>query len=221
MEKEDISKRWDWTKVENKLPWLTPAPEAYYLASRWKKDNKKSFLDFGCGLGRHSFFFASNGFDVKAFDLSIDSVNEVKKKSKELGFDIQVIESDMHHVSYEDESFDCLLAYHVISHTNFTKIHLVAKEMYRLLRSGGEAYFDLCAIDGWMFKESNYPKIDERTVVVNEEGPEYGIPHLCVSLDDILSIFKMFTIVSVEHRDICYEEGKKKNQAHYWVLLRK
>ena len=95
----------------------------------------------------------------------------------------------MHHVAYPDASFDCLLAYHVCSHTDEKGIRLVSKEIGRLLDKGGEFYLDLCDKDGWMFQESGYPKIDSSTVISQKEGPEFGIPHFCASKEDVIDIF--------------------------------
>ena len=34
--------------------WKNPSIESFYLVNRWKSQDKKDFLDLGCGLGRHS-----------------------------------------------------------------------------------------------------------------------------------------------------------------------
>lgn len=51
------SKEWDW-KEEKSSIWVTPSEECYYIANRWRNKGYKDLLDFGCGLGRHSVFFA-------------------------------------------------------------------------------------------------------------------------------------------------------------------
>lgn len=219
MQKEKFAKEWDWKQVEDEQIWLEPSPRSIYLLNRWKKLNKETFLDLGCGLGRHSLLFASNGFNVKAMDLSEESVRRVKELFKEKGLNIDVKQGDMHHIPFEDKSIDCLLAYHVLTHTNLEGIKIISSELYRILSKSGEAYFDLCSIDGWIATKSNYPKIDNQTFVVNKEGPEFGIPHLCVNLDDILSIFSQFKIYKVEHSDICYEKDSKQDHKHYWIHL--
>jgi len=51
------SKAWDWSKNESSY-WLVPSIEACYLAESWKSKGLSKFLDLGCGLGRHSIYFA-------------------------------------------------------------------------------------------------------------------------------------------------------------------
>ncbi|MCR5491831.1 MAG: class I SAM-dependent methyltransferase [Bacilli bacterium] len=217
MEIEKVSKAWDWSKADAPS-WLEPAKESFYLLERWKKQGKDRFMDYGCGLGRHSLFFASNGFKVKAFDLSDEAVDELKAKAGDLT--IEVKRSDMHHVDYPDGCVDCLLAYHVVSHTDEKGIRLVAKEMERLLDEGGEFYLDLCDQSGWMFTKSGYPHLDDSTVISQEEGPEFGIPHLCVTKEMVKDIFSAFEIVEIEQR-ISYDGNLKERYRHYWVLGRK
>ena len=69
-----ISKGWDWTivKDDENCIWKNPSVQSYYLLNRWKSQEKKEFLDLGCGLGRHSILFGKNGFNVYGMDISED-----------------------------------------------------------------------------------------------------------------------------------------------------
>ena len=50
------SKGWNWNIVKEDFEevWKNPSIESFYLVNRWKSQDKKDFLDLGCGLGRHS-----------------------------------------------------------------------------------------------------------------------------------------------------------------------
>ncbi len=214
MEKEAIAKAWDWEKESKKEPWLTPEPIAYYLVSRWKGQGKKDYLDFGCGLGRHALFFKENGFAVKAFDLSSDAVIATKK----LGVDATI--GDMHHLEYGKQTFDCLFANHVVSHTDRKGIDMVLSEIYRVLRHGGEAYMDLCR------KEEDFPSegsslLDPWTVIDTKPGPEQGIPHSHADKADIDILFKDFEILTLERIDSIKENGNATGYSHWYLLIRK
>ena len=75
-------KAWDWEKIETDI-WYRPAEIAYYLAERWKQKGYSHFLDLGCGLGRHSLFFARKGFTVHSIDLSKDAVEQLHTTTAE------------------------------------------------------------------------------------------------------------------------------------------
>ena len=122
---------------------------------------------------------------------------------------------------YEEQSFDCIFAYHVISHTDTKGMVKILEGIHKILRPGGEIYLTLCSKETWSFKESGYPKLDENTVVKTDEGPEKGIPHFYVALDDILYLFKNFKIENIRHTDDCYFNGQKQNSKHYFILARR
>ena len=218
MDKERFAKPWDWNAPHDLDVWLNPAEDVYYLAYRWK--DKKRFLDFGCGLGRHCLFFAMQGHEVLGFDLSGEAVEKTKRLLSEHGYSGTIVASDMHHVGLPDGCCDCLLAYHSASHTTAEGIGKVVGEMYRLLSPGGELYCDFCAEDTHMATAPGYTRIDELTVVP-DSGEEKGIPHCCPPLDVLLSLFEPFSEVSVRKIDSCVDKGVKRNHRHYWVLARK
>lgn len=215
-----ISKAWEWHK-ETSPRWLKPSEESYYVAAHWKQVGYKDVLDFGCGLGRHAIYFAQQGFNVSAFDLSEEGTSHLSSwaKKEQLNIDIKV--ANMLDLPYEEQRFDCIFAYHVISHTDTKGMVKILEGIHKILRPGGEIYLTLCSKETWSFKESGYPKLDENTVVKTDEGPEKGIPHFYVTLDDILQLFKDFEIESIRHTDDCYFNGQKQNSKHYFILARR
>ena len=169
-------KAWDWEKTETNI-WYRPAEIAYYLADRWKQKGFLRFLDLGCGLGRHSLFFAREGFTVHAIDLSEVAVDGLRTAAAEQNVSVTAQCGDMSALPYQDNAFDCLLAYHVISHTDTAGIKKILSEIRRVVKKGGEVYLTLCSKNAWSYKEAGFPIVDENTVIKVEDGPENGIPH--------------------------------------------
>ncbi|NLY96943.1 MAG: methyltransferase domain-containing protein [Clostridiaceae bacterium] len=120
---------------------------------------------------------------------------------------------DIHNLPYEDNRFDCLLAYHVISHTDSEGIIKVISEIRRVLRSGGEFYITLCSKSSPNFTQSKYPKIDENTVIKTEE-PEIGIPHYYADLQDIHRLLREFLIFRIRHIEDFF---KNTSSRHYYI----
>jgi len=210
------SKAWNWKEEKNSY-WLKPSEESYYIVNRWKEKNYKDILDFGCGLGRHSIFFAKNGFNVSAFDLSIDAINNLNLLAQNENLNINTTVADMIDLPYKENSFDAIFAYHVISHTDTIGIKKIVSEIKRVLKSNGEIYLTLCSKETWSFKDAGYPKVDENTIIKTDEGPEKGIPHFYVTASDILNLFSDFEIINIRHIDDCYFNGKLQNSKHYFI----
>ncbi len=188
-----------------------------------KKQGYKALLDFGCGLGRHSIFFAQKGFDISAFDLSSDGTDHLRSWAEKERLNIDVRTADMLSLPYPDNNFDCLFAYHVISHTDTTGMNRIIQEINRVIKPNGEIYITLCSKETWSFAEAGYPVIDENTVRKTDDGPEKNILHFYVSLDDIINIFGVVNLelLRARHIDDCYFDGQKMNSKHYFILARK
>ena len=191
------SKAWNW-EAAKKESWLIPSEESYYYAEKWKNEGRKRLLDLGCGLGRHAVFFDAQGFKVTACDLSEYGIAHLRDWQKRTGRDFRAVVSDMKSLPFADNAFDCIYSYHVMSHTDTEGFGQVISEIKRVLKPGGEIYFDLCSKDSWSFKYSGFPHIDPDTVVF-QGGVEDGIPHFFVDEDDIKRLFADLVITKVRH----------------------
>ena len=217
------SKGWDWKIVSDEFAdvWKNPASETFYLLQRWKNQGKQKFLDLGCGLGRHTVFFALNGFDVSAFDISENAVERTKNWANELNLNIDIKTGDMLDIPFGDESMDCILCMNVISHTDTKGTYKIADELKRVLKSGGECYLTLGSKETWGYKQ-NWPVVDENTKLRDEQGPEYMVPHFYADYDLIYKIFADFDIIDVKHVGTYYVHDGQKHESYHWhILIRK
>jgi SAM-dependent methyltransferase len=210
-------KAWDWDKSEDRR-WLIPSEDSYYLVERWRGKGYSAFLDLGCGLGRHSLQFSRAGFDTHSFDLSPVAVRSLGERAAAESLCIDARCGDMTALPYGDRSFDCLLAYHVISHTDTPGIAKVVAEIGRVLRSGGEFYLSLCSKKARSFAEAGYPRIDENTVRKIEDGPEDGVPHFFADEAIIEALFRDLSVISLKHVQDLVADGRPYGSWHYFML---
>lgn len=206
------SKEWNWAEVTDNF-WNEPSEDIYYYLNRWKKKNLASFLDLGCGLGRHSILFAQNGFDTYGFDLSKYGIEVLNKKAQELGLDIKTTIGDINKLPFDTNMFDCLLAYHVISHTDTKGINVIISEINRVLKSNGEFFITLCSKNSPSFTEKGYPRIDENTIVKTEE-PELNVPHYYSDLAGVRDLLKEFEIIRIRHIEDIFKDA---SSWHYFI----
>lgn len=217
------SKGWDWQIITDEFAqtWKNPAPETFYLLSRWKKQQKQSFLDLGCGLGRHTILFAKNGFDVLAFDISETAIEHTSEWAKNENLNIDIKQGDMLNIPFDNESIDCILCMNVISHTDTKGMYKIADELKRVLKSNGECYLTLGSKETWGFKQ-DWPMVDENTKLRDEQGPEYMVPHFYADYDLIHQLFKDFSIEDIKLVGTYYTKDSQTFESYHWhILIRK
>ena len=212
----EASKGWEWEKA-NHAAWLEPADDVYYLAHKWSSLGYKRILDLGSGLGRHSIYFAKQGFDVYSIDISEYAIDFLKSWRDKEKLNIDVRLGDIVSLPYENDSFDCVFAYHSISHADTYGMKRIVSEIERVLRSGGEIYASIRSKESEEFSKSGYPKLDENTVIHMEDGPEMNVPHFYVDREDLLCLFGDFFVERIRHIDYCYLYSSKLDCKHYYI----
>jgi ubiquinone/menaquinone biosynthesis C-methylase UbiE len=214
-----ISKAWDWSKNEEKY-WLIPCMESAYLAENWKSKGFAKFLDLGCGLGRHSVYMAHKGFDTTAVDLSNYGINYLEEWALKEKVSIKTAVCDMLELPFKDNSFDCIMAYNVIYHTNTEGFIKALEEIRRVLMPNGEIFLTLISKNTWSFqKASQYKKVDENTILRDEHETEKGVPHFYVNINDIKCLFKNWKIVGLPKEWCDYNLENSDYYSKHWTLI--
>ena len=102
----------------------------------FKKDNIKTVCDAACGVGAYTLALASNGFTVKAFDISENAVEIAHEGLKRLGYDIDVKATSILQTGYADAEFDGVFAHSVLDHMTFEDAKKGFAELCRIVRPG-------------------------------------------------------------------------------------
>lgn len=96
--------------------------------------NGDKILEAGCGAGRVYFHYKNKKFDIKGIEYSKNAIENILAKDS----NAEVIEGSITDLPYENNSFDCVLAfglYHNIENEN--ELQKSFHETYRVLTSGG------------------------------------------------------------------------------------
>jgi 2-polyprenyl-3-methyl-5-hydroxy-6-metoxy-1,4-benzoquinol methylase len=98
----------------------------------------KELLDYGCGKGEESVYFARLGARVTAIDISEVGISMLKKRAKRHKLDIRTFEMRCDPTSLPASSFDRIHGLGILHHVG-TEVGLA--EVWRLLRPGGVGVF--------------------------------------------------------------------------------
>lgn len=208
-------KGWNWSEVDHHY-WSTPSQESYYLSDLWKQKGFEEILDLGCGIGRHSIYFAEQGFKVTGYDLSetglatLKSVNE----AKQLG--INVVHGDNHQLPFHNKSFDTVLAYHSIYHTDSKGIVKIINEVKRVLKDDGEFFLTMLSKKDSSFIDPSFELVDENTKMKLEQD-QTVLPHYYMDSKEVPELLDGFDVIQIRQVQDLFDN---KDSWHYFIHLK-
>jgi cyclopropane fatty-acyl-phospholipid synthase-like methyltransferase len=150
-----------------------------------------TILDLGCGSGRHTVYFAQQGFSVYGLDNSPQGIKLTRRWLTEEGLkDNLELQDMMEELPYEDSFFDAVVSVQVIHHATIATIKGIVNEIFRVLKTGGLVFITVT-----MFKHRKvkFEEIESNTFVPFE-GPEKGLPHHCFTPKELREVFGAFEI---------------------------
>ncbi len=211
-----IEKAWNWNNITS-THWNEPSEDIYYYLHLWSEKRNKKLLDLGAGIGRHSLLFAKNGFDVTAFDFSKEGLDKIENFADQLNLEIDLVNGNMNRLPFASQSFDFVIAYNSIYHTDYEGLIRTIYEIRRVLKANGEAFVTMLSKNDKSFIDGSGSLIAENTLMKKEEDGSI-LPHFFVDEEYIYKLFKSFHIISLKQIEEFHED---KTFFHYAIHLRK
>lgn len=102
--------------------------------------HNKAVLDYGCGSGEETIYFAKLGAKVHAIDISPTGVKIALERAKKHGLEHRVLAKvmDAMKMEFASETFDVIHGIGILHHLN---IEEAIGEVHRVLKHGGKAIF--------------------------------------------------------------------------------
>jgi ubiquinone/menaquinone biosynthesis C-methylase UbiE len=119
-------------------------------------------IDLGCGTGIYSIWLAEKGLSVTGVDLSTEMIKVAEKKTSERNLNIYYKKADLHHLPFEDNSFDLAVCNIALEFADSPE--KVIEEGLRVLKKGGRL------VIGMIGKNSEWSKIYQRRGKENKES---------------------------------------------------
>lgn len=147
-----------WNKVYSKdASFFGDDPSNFALDcyEEFKKNGVKQVLELGCGQGRDSIFFASNGIDVIAIDSSQAAIDALSKITIKKNLTIKpFIQNASEGLSFDNSYFDAVYS-HMFFNMKFTddQLKYLFVEVNRVLKDGGLNLFSVRSDNDSMYKK--------------------------------------------------------------------
>jgi tellurite methyltransferase len=93
-------------------------------------------LEIGAGAGRNALFLASNGYEVRATDISSLAVERLAKQAQDMGVSLDTAVSDIADEELKDD-YDAILCTFTFHHLTEEDAELVIRKMQQHTKSNG------------------------------------------------------------------------------------
>jgi ubiquinone/menaquinone biosynthesis C-methylase UbiE len=110
---------------------------------------EKNLLEIGCGLGIDLVRFAKVGAIVTGIDLADNAIELARRNFELQGVNGELLVMNGEDLSFNDNSFDIVFAHGVLAYTDDAA--LMVREIYRVLKPGGEAILMMYHRNSWLF----------------------------------------------------------------------
>jgi len=109
-------------------------PEHQWIRRQLGDIRGKKILDLGCGAGEAAVWFAKQGADVTASDLSSEFLALVQRVAALHGTQLHTHHADADRLDFPDNTFDVVYAGNVLHHVDTDK---TLDQIHRILKPGG------------------------------------------------------------------------------------
>lgn len=111
------------------------APENRAIIKKLGSLKGLKILELGCGAGESSIYFAKQGAQVVATDISQGMLDVVQSLAKAHHVIVETKQAYSHKIDFEENTFDIVYAANLLHHVD---LELTLKEVVRVLKPGGK-----------------------------------------------------------------------------------
>lgn len=199
-----------WNKIYSEEGSFFTKPHEYMnkLLKLFKEQKVKKILDLGCGSGRHTKFFAENGFEVYGMDNAESALEFTRRLLKKNKLKANLKNSSCYKkFPYEKDFFDAVISVQVIHHARLNEIKKCINEIARVLKKNGIVFITVTKCKYHKDRKSEMKLIEPNTYIILS-GFEKGVSHHMFSKNSLKEYFSNF-----KNKKIWVD-----NQHHYCLL---
>lgn len=178
----------------------------------------EKLLDFGCGNGTHTAYFAEKGFDVMGLDIIQNAIDSARKRFSNLESSFRTMNLGQDVSELVDDAFDVILCNQVLYYMSDTDLNRTVKQLESCLKPGGLIYISMMSSHNYYWNHATPLENGLHEVALSGRLEETSYINFMRSEDHVLNTFDAFECEFLGYYDISIREG---SSHHYQFLGRK
>ncbi|MFK7696929.1 class I SAM-dependent methyltransferase [Paenibacillus sp. HJGM_3] len=167
-----------------------------FVESNYDEPRKTHLLDLGCGAGRHVIFLAHQGYRVTGIDFSDQALQFTNSILQEYKLQADLVQGNILALPFDTECFDAVICYGVLYYFYKADIETIVRELYRVMKQGGKAFFVVRSI-----RDQRYvlgQEVEKNTIVLNDNRTnEQGMRMHFFEPEELNSLFSEFSEIEI------------------------
>jgi SAM-dependent methyltransferase len=175
---------------EHGWPVEGPSEPIIRFLNQFKKEKSSGrVLDIGCGEGRHTAFFAEQGYEAIGLDYQSLALERARRLTGNVKPHLHFVLGDVFHLPFAPEDFDVILDYGCLHHVRKRDTGAYLESVVPLLKPGG--YFLLSCFSmrfkhhpgekrsrDWLVHKGHYDRFFKKGSFKEIFGKEFEVVHL-------------------------------------------
>ena len=184
--------------------------------------NDIKILEIGSGTGPNLWYLAREGFMVVGVEGSLSGVEKTKERLKKESLTAEVFVGDVMNLTFEDNSFDCVIDMECLCANTFKDSLIILDEVLRVLKLNGKFISRTFMTGSEGYGKGLKLEGEENTYNDSFQGTETkgcGIIRF-TSEEEILELYNKFNIENIDYR-ILTKDNQQINVKEWLIVCSK